>query len=455
MSTAQLGALSTTFVYAAMAAYAIAFVAFAIDLSALGDRGPRGRRRRAVGIATATTTLGALFHLAGIVLRGAAAGRAPWANMYEFTLVFAFVAVAVFLIGNRLRDIRYLGALVTGPALLALGLAVAVLYVAADGVQPALQSYWLVIHVSVATASVGILSVAAAFSVLQLAVSGRTRGADDGDGPGVAADAPTGGRVAVTAPATTRTRAPRAIQRILSALPAAEELERLAYRLNAVGFVLWSFTLIAGAIWAEHAWGRYWGWDAKEVWTFVIWVVYAAYLHARSTRGWSGRRAAYFALFGYVCVLLNFFVVNLLFTSMHTYSGIQPPALTSGSHLALGRVRVVGVGILVRRAALTVRRTVLVGGAPGRTALRLPTAPVQLREERGVVVRGERAGGADGSALGAAARVPGTAPAAAALHEDDQDVDDRPDHDEQRDVAHVSRVLRRSGGRYGRGEAGS
>lgn len=330
MSTAQLSALSTTFVYAAMAAYAIAFVAFAVDLSALGDRGPRGRRRRAVGIAMSTTTLGALFHLAGVVLRGVAAGRAPWANMYEFTLVFALVAVVVFLIGTRLRDIRYLGALVTGPALLALGLAVAVFYVAADGVQPALQSYWLVIHVSVAVAAVGVLSVAAAFSVFQLAVSGRGSGpapaeSSPGDvepvatGSGSSAPVepgPAAGGVAVA------TRTPRAVERVLRALPAAAELERLAYRLNAVGFVLWSFTLIAGAIWAEHAWGRYWGWDAKEVWTFVIWVVYAAYLHARSTRGWSGRRAAYFALFGYLCVLLNFFVVNLLFTSMHTYSGI-------------------------------------------------------------------------------------------------------------------------------------
>ncbi len=333
MSTAQLSALSTTLIYGAMAAYAVAFVAFATDLSALRDRGPEGRRRRAAAIAMNTMWLGAAFHLVAVVLRGLAAGRVPWANMYEFTIVFSLVAVLVFLGVSVTRDVRYLGALVAGPALLALGLGVSVLYVAAEGVQPALQSYWLVIHVSVATISAGVFSVAAAFSVLQLVRAsaedreGRTLDASasaSGTASGVASgDVATAsaGAVATAAPPAARVGS-GAVGRVLGALPASAELERLAYRLNAVGFVLWTFTLIAGAIWAEHAWGRYWGWDAKEVWTFVIWVVYAAYLHARSTRGWSGRRAAYFALFGYACILLNFFVVNLAFTSKHTYSGL-------------------------------------------------------------------------------------------------------------------------------------
>ncbi len=317
MSTAQLGALSTTLVYAAMAAYAVALVAFAVDMSALGDRGPSGRRRRAAGIAMSTTVLGAGFHAAAVLLRGLAAGRVPWANMYEFCLVFSLVAVLVFLAVARRRDVRYLGALVTGPALLALGLAVTVFYVVADGVQPALQSYWLVIHVSVATIAVGVFSVAAGFSVLQLIREARSHAVAEAVPTRVAA-----GIGGVSAAAATPGAGPPALARWRAALPPSGELERLAYRLNAVGFVLWTFTLIAGAIWAEHAWGRYWGWDAKEVWTFVIWVVYAGYLHARSTRGWSGRRAAAFSLVGYACILLNFFVVNLLFTSMHTYSGL-------------------------------------------------------------------------------------------------------------------------------------
>lgn len=328
MSTAQLGALSTMMIYAAMASYAVAFVAFAIDLSGRADRGPAGRRRRAASIAMSTTWLGFVFQAVGVVLRGLAAERVPWANMYEFTIVFSLVAVGVFLGFSRVRDVRYLGVLVTGPALLALGLAVAVLYVAADGVQPALQSYWLIIHVSVATVATGVFSVAAAFSVLQLArLSAADRAARRLAGDEVRDAVPAavgsgGPAVAAGGAAPSRGRDASAVGRVLGSLPPAEELERFAYRLNAVGFVLWTFTLVAGAIWAEHAWGRYWGWDAKEVWTFVIWVVYAAYLHARSTRGWSGRRAAYFALAGYVCILLNFFVVNLAFTSKHTYSGM-------------------------------------------------------------------------------------------------------------------------------------
>jgi ABC-type transport system involved in cytochrome c biogenesis permease subunit len=80
---------------------------------------------------------------------------------------------------------------------------------------------------------------------------------------------------------------------------------------------------VAGAIWAENAWGRYWGWDPKEVWTFVIWVVYAGYLHARATRGWEGRKAAWLAMVGYACVLFNFLVVNIVFVGMHSYAGIS------------------------------------------------------------------------------------------------------------------------------------
>ena len=290
----QIGNLSTVLVWAAASSYTIALVAFSIDLAGLADDPTRARRRKAVGIAMATTTLGLLLHGAGIVLRGIAAGRAPWANMYEFTLVGSFVAVAVFLVTQARREVRFLGAIITGLAVLALGVALSVFYIAADGVQPALQSYWLLIHVSVATIAAGVLTVAFAVSVLQLLKDSRDEGS-----PAVQ---------------------PRFF-RFLDALPGPRELEALAFRLNAIGFVLWTFTLIAGAIWAEHAWGRYWGWDPKEVWTFVIWVVYAAYLHARTTRGWTGRRAAYFALVGYACVIFNFTGVNLLFTGKHAYSG--------------------------------------------------------------------------------------------------------------------------------------
>jgi hypothetical protein len=110
--------------------------------------------------------------------------------------------------------------------------------------------------------------------------------------------------------------------RLLDTLPNSVRLENLAYRINIVGFVFWTFTLIAGAVWAERAWGRYWGWDTKEVWTFIIWVIYAGYIHARATKGWRGSRSAWLALIGFAAVLFNFGVVNIFFKGLHAYSGL-------------------------------------------------------------------------------------------------------------------------------------
>ncbi|WP_344246367.1 c-type cytochrome biogenesis protein CcsB, partial [Isoptericola hypogeus] len=252
-------------------------------------------RRRAAGIAMSTTWLGTALLLVAIVLRGVAAGRTPWANMYEFTLVGTFVALAVFLGLNLRRDARFLGPFVTGLAVLFLVLGLNVFYVAATGVQPALQNYWLVIHVGVAISATGIFTVAFVSSVLQLLRDSRDSGSPYLLRPGF---------------------------RWLDRVPTPISLETLSFRLNSVAFVLWTFTLIGGAIWAEHAWGRYWGWDPKEVWSFVVWVVYAAYLHARTTRGWDGRRAAWFVVVGYACVLFNFTGVNLIFNGKHSYSGL-------------------------------------------------------------------------------------------------------------------------------------
>jgi len=331
----DLGELSTLLVVGATTAYAIGFVAFAFDLAHLVDRvgRPAARlaadasvaeasgaaasdgggvreaggttviaapadavpHRRAVGIAMATTTLGLAFHGVGLLLRGLAAGRVPWANMYEFTVVGTFVAVATFLVLTRWRDVRFLGTIVVGLVVVALGLGLTVFYVAAEGVQPALQSYWLVIHVSIATSATGMLTVSFAASALQLLKDSREQG-------------------------MARLLGPR--WRALDALPAPRELEALSFRITAVGFVLWTFTVMAGAIWAEHTWGRYWGWDPKEVWSFVVWVVYAAYLHARTTVGWSGRRAAWFVIVGYATVIANFTLVNLFFSGLHAYSGL-------------------------------------------------------------------------------------------------------------------------------------
>lgn len=248
---------------------------------------------KSLGIGRSATLVGLTAHAVGVVARGIDAGHVPWSNMYEFSISGSLVAVAVFVVLQRVRGIAFLAPGVTGLSTVTLGLALTVMYREVTGLQPALQSFWLVIHVAVAVIATGVLIVGAVASGMQLLQHAREAGSP-------------------------RLESPR--WRWLHAVPGVQDLEALAFRLNAVGFVLWTFTVMAGAVWAEHAWGRYWGWDPKEVWSFVIWVIYAAYLHARTTQGWSGRRAAWLALVGFVAVVMNFTVVNLVFQGMHSYA---------------------------------------------------------------------------------------------------------------------------------------
>lgn len=340
----NLSEISDLLAWGAATAYTVAMIAFAMDLSQVTDAmvqrktaraktaalvtsgGPEQygassvtatpevveerRRSTALGIAMSVTTIGFLIHAAAFVTRWIAAGHVPWANMYEFWLSGTFVAVGVFLLLQLKFDVRFLGVVVTFLSALFLVLGLNVFHVVADEVQPALQNYWLVIHVGVAVAATGIFTVSFATSALQLLRDSRDNGSTLLRGEGTVVR---GKNVAAW----------RILNwRFLDQIPTPTALEAMSFRLNAVGFVLWTFTIIGGAIWAEDAWGRAWGWDPKEVWSFVIWVVYAAYLHARTTRGWAGRRAAYFVLVGYACVLFNFTGVNLLFTGKHSYSGV-------------------------------------------------------------------------------------------------------------------------------------
>ena len=263
----------------------------AADARLAGVR-PLGRLR--VAVALTVVGLGAAPR-PRIVLRGIAAGRVPWANMYEF----AMTGTARH--GRRLPDRATSGATCgssapSSPASCSflLGLATVNFYVAVVPLPPALQSAWLVIHVFVAILGTGVLRP-------RLRAVGRAAAA--GPARSAAADAPGDSRSSRT-------------------LPSSEKLENLAYRVNIVGFILWTFTLMAGAIWAERAWGRYWGWDTKEVWTFIIWVIYAGYIHARATRGWRGSRSAWLAIIGFSAVMFNFTVVNLFFKGLHAYSGL-------------------------------------------------------------------------------------------------------------------------------------
>jgi len=264
---------------------------------------------KALGIARSATLVGAMLHAVGVATRWIEAGHVPWSTMYEYTISGSLVAIVVFLIVQRRRDVTYLGAGVSGLVTIALGLGLTVLYEDATGLQPALQSFWLVIHVSIATIATGIFGVGFIATALQLLRDYRQSEPREVTNaflkffhdPGV------------------RTIKGKTF-RFLEVVPTPKKLEALAFRLNAVGFVLWTFTVMAGAIWAEHAWGRYWGWDPKEIWSFVIWVIYAAYLHARTTQGWAGRRSAYLAVAGFVTVIMNFTIVNLVFQGLHSYA---------------------------------------------------------------------------------------------------------------------------------------
>jgi cytochrome c-type biogenesis protein CcsB len=234
------------------------------------------------------TVMAWILHVGGTVLRGVAAGRVPWANMFEFTLTATAIIIGVFLIMQFWQDLRFLGAYITGFVLVALGVATTNFYVDVVPLPPALQSYWLVIHVFVASLGTGFYGLGAALSIIQLVQARREAKGING----------------------------------IRGVPTAQRLETLAYRLIVVGFVFWTFTLIAGSIWAEHAWGRYWGWDTKEVWTFIVWVIFAGYIHARATRGWRGSRSGTLAIIGFAAVVFNFTIVNIYFHGLHSYSGL-------------------------------------------------------------------------------------------------------------------------------------
>jgi cytochrome c-type biogenesis protein CcsB len=218
--------------------------------------------------------------------------------MYEFSTAFALMAAGAYvgLLVAR-KPVRWLGVPVLFSVLLTLGLAVSVLYVDDAQLVPALHSYWLWIHVSAAIISGGMFHTAAVVTVLYL---GRDRWED------AVAAGRHGGRLAT----------------VWQRLPSAQSLDKLSYRLTALVFPLWTFAVIAGSIWAEAAWGRYWGWDPKETWAFITWVAYAAYLHARATAGWKGRRAAVIGLIAFAAFVFNYYGVNIFITGLHSYAGV-------------------------------------------------------------------------------------------------------------------------------------
>ena len=243
-------------------------------------------RERFGRMAVALTVLGALVQIGSVATRGFAVGRWPWGNMYEFISAVCLMAVLTWLyVLRRYPATRPLGAFVLLPVEVLLFLAGSALYVRPAPVVPALQSYWLTIHVTAVSLASGLLMVSGVASVLYLLRRHSRAG-------------------------------------WLDVLPATEALDRVAYRITIFAFPLYTFAIICGAIWAEAAWGRFWGWDPKETVAFVVWVVYACYLHARSTAGWRTGGAAWINVCGLAAVLFNLFFINLVTTGLHSYAGV-------------------------------------------------------------------------------------------------------------------------------------
>lgn len=291
--------LSNNFIYSAMGVFALTLVVHAFE-TAWAVRVPVGgidlqkmdysKAEKAARIGTSLMSLAFILLFVGIIARGFANGHVPWGNMYEFSITGALAFVGAYLVALRKYDLRWLGLFISLAALLTLGTAVTLLYRDSAPLVPALNSAWLIIHVITAVISGGVFLFSNIIAGAFLYLDSRERGL---------------GRPAWA-----------------DRLPSLDFLDQLSYRLVAFVFPLWTFSVIAGAIWAESAWGRYWGWDPKETWAFITWVAYAAYLHARVTIGWKGRRAAWLCLFAGSTFLFNYIYVNVWGTGKHTYSGL-------------------------------------------------------------------------------------------------------------------------------------
>jgi cytochrome c-type biogenesis protein CcsB len=255
---------------------------------------PAGRTAALGRLGVALTVVGLALHAGVMVTRGLAAGRVPWGNMYEFVIAVSFVGAVAWLVLLAGRPtLRLIGLFVTLALILILGFAGVILHTDAAPLVPALDSYWLKIHVTAAATASGLLLIAFVPAALFLVRNGYEAGKR-------------------TFPYT-----------IGEKLPAADLLERLTFRVHAFAFPIWTFAIICGAIWAESAWGRYWGWDPKEVWSFISWVAYAAYLHARATPSVKRTTATWFAVAAWGTMLVNLYVINFVAVGLHSYAGVK------------------------------------------------------------------------------------------------------------------------------------
>ncbi|MFD6453587.1 c-type cytochrome biogenesis protein CcsB [Nocardia sp. NPDC055165] len=301
----------------AMAIYALATVLLIVqyasarakqvaarELVPAGDPGLPGRietpeakplAERLGNMAFSVLVVGAVLHIGSIVLRGFATHRFPLGNMYEFTTMATAAAVVIGLIFLRDQRYRAMWAFLLVPVLILMFLAGTVLYADAAPVVPALRSFWLPIHVTIVSIGSGVFLVSGVASLLYLFRMRQPAGEESTNILGI----------------------------IARRLPDARTLDQLAYKTTIIGFPLFGAGVILGAIWAEAAWGRFWGWDPKETCSFIAWVLYAAYLHARATSGWRDTKAAWINIAGFVAMLFNLFIINMVISGLHSYAGLN------------------------------------------------------------------------------------------------------------------------------------
>ncbi|HEY7667744.1 MAG TPA: c-type cytochrome biogenesis protein CcsB [Actinomycetota bacterium] len=282
------------------------------------------RRTSIWTVARTLAFVGLAANIVSVVARGLAADRVPWGNMYEYSSLLALLVVAGYLlIVEGYYGIRTLGGFALMFAVFTMAIAVSFLYVGPGPLVPALNSYWIKIHVVAAISGSSLLalgSIATILYLIQDRVERRRTAALAARDPApimggsIDLDVPPDFAPDADEPATPASGDRR------GRLPSAATLDRVAYRVYAFAFPIWTFAVIAGAIWAQEAWGRYWGWDPKETWSFITWVIFAGYLHARATSGWKGRRAAVIAMVGFVALLITYYAVNLWIVGLHSYA---------------------------------------------------------------------------------------------------------------------------------------
>jgi len=242
-------------------------------------------------VSTGLVTTGLLFHSIGLILRWMEThqtgyGYVPLSNMYESLIFFSWTIVLIYLILETKYQQKVIGVFVTPFAFLAIALTSIIPGVNAEitPLVPALQSNWLTIHVT--TCFFGYASFAVSFGISLLYLI-REKRDTQGDGA--------------------------------TWLPSPSVLDEINYKAIVIGFPMLTLGIITGAAWANYAWGSYWTWDPKETWSLITWFVYAAFLHARVTRDWRGRKAALLSLVGFAAVLFTYFGVNYLISGLHSY----------------------------------------------------------------------------------------------------------------------------------------